>query len=185
MPVNLQAPDPAALHPVPGVRIGTAMAGVRKANRRDLVLFALDEGSVGGRRLHAATASAPRRCRSAANTWPRARHPRAGHQHRQRQCRHRRRRPGAGAPHLRRGGALMGLSAAQVLPFSTGVIMETLPVERIEAGLPAALADLQPGHWAERRRHHDHRHAAQGGVAPGADRRQAPSPSPASARAPA
>jgi glutamate N-acetyltransferase / amino-acid N-acetyltransferase len=34
-----------------------------------------------------------------------------------------------------------------VLPFSTGVIMETLPVERIEAGLPAALADLAPTHW--------------------------------------
>jgi glutamate N-acetyltransferase/amino-acid N-acetyltransferase len=45
MPVNLQAPDPATLHAVPGVRIGTAMAGVRKANRRDLVVFALDEGS--------------------------------------------------------------------------------------------------------------------------------------------
>src|SRR6185312_11393394 len=34
---------------------------------------------------------------------------------------------------------LLGLKASQVLPFSTGVIMETLPVERIEAGLPAAL----------------------------------------------
>jgi hypothetical protein len=45
MPVNLQAPDPATLFAVAGVRIGTAMAGVRKANRRDLVVFALDEGS--------------------------------------------------------------------------------------------------------------------------------------------
>jgi glutamate N-acetyltransferase/amino-acid N-acetyltransferase len=45
MPVNLQAPDPATLFAVPGVRIGTAMAGVRKANRRDLVVFALDEGT--------------------------------------------------------------------------------------------------------------------------------------------
>jgi glutamate N-acetyltransferase/amino-acid N-acetyltransferase len=44
--------------------------------------------------------------------------------------------------------AHMGLAAAQVLPFSTGVIMETLPVERIAAGLPAALADLAPAHWA-------------------------------------
>jgi glutamate N-acetyltransferase/amino-acid N-acetyltransferase len=41
----------------------------------------------------------------------------------------------------------MGLSPAQVLPFSTGVIMETLPVERIEAGLPAALAALAPDAW--------------------------------------
>jgi glutamate N-acetyltransferase/amino-acid N-acetyltransferase len=35
------------------------------------------------------------------------------------------------------------------LPFSTGVIMETLPVEKIEAALPSALADLKPAHWAE------------------------------------
>jgi glutamate N-acetyltransferase/amino-acid N-acetyltransferase len=43
----------------------------------------------------------------------------------------------------------MGLQAAQVLPFSTGVIMETLPVERIEAGLPAALAAVQAAAWAD------------------------------------
>ena len=36
MPVNLQAPDPKSLHPVPGVKLGIAMAGVRRANRRDL-----------------------------------------------------------------------------------------------------------------------------------------------------
>ncbi|MDE2083221.1 MAG: bifunctional glutamate N-acetyltransferase/amino-acid acetyltransferase ArgJ, partial [Burkholderiales bacterium] len=45
--------------------------------------------------------------------------------------------------------ALMGLAPGQVLPFSTGVIMETLPIERLEAGLPAALAALQPAGWAE------------------------------------
>ena len=45
MPVNLTAPEPKTLKPVAGVRIGTAMAGVRKANRRDLVVFALDAGS--------------------------------------------------------------------------------------------------------------------------------------------
>jgi glutamate N-acetyltransferase/amino-acid N-acetyltransferase len=39
MPVNLSAPRPEDLLPVPGVQFGTAMAGVRKANRRDLVLF--------------------------------------------------------------------------------------------------------------------------------------------------
>ena len=45
MPVNLSAPDPQHLNAVPGVRIGVAMAGVRKANRRDLVLLALAEGA--------------------------------------------------------------------------------------------------------------------------------------------
>ncbi|HLL13134.1 MAG TPA: bifunctional ornithine acetyltransferase/N-acetylglutamate synthase, partial [Rubrivivax sp.] len=49
MPVNLKAPSPQDLHPVPGVRIGTAMAGVRKPNRRDVVVFELAAGSsVGG-----------------------------------------------------------------------------------------------------------------------------------------
>jgi len=43
--------------------------------------------------------------------------------------------------------ALLGLAPEQVLPFSTGVIMEPLPIERIVAGLPAALADAQPAHW--------------------------------------
>ena len=53
-----------------------------------------------------------------------------------------------------------------MLPFSTGVIMETLPHERIEAALPAALADARPDGWAARRRgDHDDRHRAQGGVA--------------------
>ena len=45
MPVNLTAPDPSSLHPVAGMRLGTTMAGVRKANRRDLVVMALDEGA--------------------------------------------------------------------------------------------------------------------------------------------
>jgi glutamate N-acetyltransferase/amino-acid N-acetyltransferase len=43
----------------------------------------------------------------------------------------------------------LDLQANQILPFSTGVIMETLPVERIEAGLPSALADLDAAHWAD------------------------------------
>ncbi|MBA2722343.1 MAG: bifunctional glutamate N-acetyltransferase/amino-acid acetyltransferase ArgJ, partial [Methylibium sp.] len=43
---------------------------------------------------------------------------------------------------------LLGVAPEQVLPFSTGVIMETLPIERIEAGLPAALADCRPDNWA-------------------------------------
>jgi len=42
----------------------------------------------------------------------------------------------------------LGVSAEQVLPFSTGVIMEPLPIDRIEAGLPAALADAKPDNWA-------------------------------------
>ncbi|MFS9668920.1 bifunctional ornithine acetyltransferase/N-acetylglutamate synthase, partial [Klebsiella pneumoniae] len=43
----------------------------------------------------------------------------------------------------------LGCRPEQVLPFSTGVIMETLPVDRIVAGLPAALEALKADHWAE------------------------------------
>ncbi|RZI67733.1 MAG: bifunctional ornithine acetyltransferase/N-acetylglutamate synthase, partial [Variovorax sp.] len=49
MPVNLTPLNPASLHAVPGVRIGVAEAGVRKANRKDLTVVLIDEGAaVGG-----------------------------------------------------------------------------------------------------------------------------------------
>ena len=44
-------------------------------------------------------------------------------------------------------GELLGVAPDQVLPFSTGVILENLPVDRIRAGLPAALADLRADNW--------------------------------------
>jgi glutamate N-acetyltransferase/amino-acid N-acetyltransferase len=45
MPVNFATPAPEALFPVAGVRLGVAEAGIRKANRRDLTLIALDAGA--------------------------------------------------------------------------------------------------------------------------------------------
>jgi glutamate N-acetyltransferase/amino-acid N-acetyltransferase len=160
MPVNLSAPDPQTLLPVPGVRIGVAMAGVRKANRRDLVVFALDEGTeVAGVftqnrfcaapvqvcREHLATAAGQGAVAGPGGSGIRALLINTGNAN-----------AGTGADGLQRArrscsalAALMGLQPAQVLPFSTGVIMETLPVERIEAGLPAALAALQPAGWGE------------------------------------
>ena len=81
---------------------------------------------------------------------------------------------------------LLGCTAAQVLPFSTGVIMEPLPVERIAAGLPACLAGPARGQLARRGAgDHDDRHAAEGGVAPRRASAAPTSPSPASPRAPA
>lgn len=158
MPVNLSAPNPADLHSVAGLRIGTAMAGVRKANRRDLVVFLLDEGAaVAGVftknrfcaapvqlcREHLASAAPDRGIRALVVNTGNA-------------------NAGTGADGLARArrtcealAAHLGVAAQQVLPFSTGVIMETLPVERIEAGLPAALADAATStpadgaRWAE------------------------------------
>ncbi len=149
MPVNLSAPDPLSLHPVPGVRIGTAMAGVRKPNRRDLVLFELAAGSaVAGVFTTNRFCAAPvQLCQQqlAAGAEIRALVINTGNAN-----------AGTGADGLERArrtcravAERMGLQAQQVLPFSTGVIMETLPVERIEAGLPAAQAALRVDGWAE------------------------------------
>jgi len=149
MPVNLRAPDPASLHAVPGVRIGTTMAGVRKANRRDLVVFLLDEGAaVAGVFTENRFCAAPvQLCRAhlGQGAAVRALLVNTGNAN-----------AGTGADGLARArrccaalAAQLGVRPEQVLPFSTGVIMEVLPVERIEAGLPAALAAARPDAWAE------------------------------------
>ncbi len=149
MPVNLHAPDPAALLPVPGVRIGVTMAGVRKAGRRDLTVFALDEGAaVAGVFTTNRFCAAPvQLCqqRLASGQAIRALVINTGNAN-----------AGTGADGLARAeqtcvalAGLMGLKPEQVLPFSTGVIMETLPVDRITAGLPAALAALRADAWGE------------------------------------
>jgi glutamate N-acetyltransferase/amino-acid N-acetyltransferase len=149
MPVNLSAPDPATLLPVAGVRIGVAMAGVRKANRRDLVLFSLDAGTqVAGVFTKNRFCAAPVQvCREhlAASAGIRAIVINTGNAN-----------AGTGAEGLLRAhqtceavASLMSLQAQQVLPFSTGVIMENLPVDRIVAGLPAAQAAFSANGWGE------------------------------------
>ena len=148
MPVNLSAPDPARLLPVAGVRIGVAEAGVRKANRKDLTVFLLDEGaSVGGVFTRNRFCAAPVqicRDRLAGGNAIRAMVINTGNAN-----------AGTGEDGLARAqqvcsalAGLLKLNPSQILPFSTGVIMEPLPVARIEAGLPAALADAAPDHWA-------------------------------------
>jgi len=149
MPVNLSAPDPARLHPVAGVKLGVAMAGVRKANRRDLTVVTLAEGaSVAGVFTANRYCAAPvQLCREhlAAGSAIRAIVVNTGNAN-----------AGTGADGLARArstcaalAARLDVAPQQVLPFSTGVIMETLPNDRIEAALPAALADARPDHWAE------------------------------------
>ena len=148
MPVNLSAPDPAALHAVRGVELGVAMAGIRKANRRDLTVVTLAEGSsVAGVFTENRFCAAPvLLCREhlAAGKGIRAILVNTGNAN-----------AGTGADGLARARSTcaalatrLGVAPQQVLPFSTGVIMETLPHERVEAGLPAALADAKADHWA-------------------------------------
>ena len=147
MPVNLQAPDPQSLLPVQGVALGTTMAGVRKANRRDLTVVTIAEGSsvagvFTGNRFCAAPVQL---CRThlAGRLSPRAIVINTGNAN-----------AGTGEDGLARARATcvalarhLKIAPEQVLPFSTGVIMESLPVDRIEAGLPAAIADLAADHW--------------------------------------
>ncbi|SFM21054.1 bifunctional glutamate N-acetyltransferase/amino-acid acetyltransferase ArgJ [Variovorax sp. OV329] len=148
MPVNLSAPDPASLFAVPGVRIGVAEAGIRKANRKDLTVVLIDEGAaVGGVFTQNRFCAAPVQvCREHLdkNFGIRAMLINTGNAN-----------AGTGEDGLARTRATcialarhLEIAPEQVLPFSTGVIMEPLPIERIEAGLPAALADAKPGNWA-------------------------------------
>jgi glutamate N-acetyltransferase/amino-acid N-acetyltransferase len=146
MPVNLSAPAAGDLHPVPGVRLGVAEAGIRKADRKDLAVVLLEAGaSVAGVFTQNRFCAAPVQvCREhLAEADIRAMVINTGNAN-----------AGTGEDGLRRARATCeavarrpGLSARQVLPFSTGVIMEPLPVDRIEAGLDAALADASPAHW--------------------------------------
>ena len=149
MPVNLSAPDPQTLRPVQGIDIGVAMAGVRKPNRRDLVVFALAEGTqcAGVFTRNRFFAAPVQVCREhlASGQGMRALVVNTGNAN-----------AGTGADGLanaRRTCATMakiaGCDAEQVLPFSTGVIMEPLPIERIEAGLPGAWAARGDQQWAE------------------------------------
>lgn len=149
MPVNLHAPDPRRLFSVPGVRLGIAMAGIRKAGRRDLTVVTLAEGSsVAGVFTANRFCAAPVQvCRAhlASTAAPRAILVNTGNAN-----------AGTGADGIARAlatcralAAHLRIAPEQVLPFSTGVIMESLPADRIEAGLPAALADLADDHWAE------------------------------------
>ena len=147
MPVNLTAPDPAHLPAVAGVRMGVAEAGIRKVNRKDLTVVLIDEGaSVSGVFTQNRFCAAPVQvCREhlAAGQGIRAMVINTGNAN-----------AGTGQEGLVRARStcqaladLLGLTPAQILPFSTGVIMEPLPLERILAGLPAALADANPSHW--------------------------------------
>lgn len=146
MAVNLSAPSAASLHPVAGVRIGVAEAGIRKANRKDLTVFLLDEGAaVAGVFTKNRFCAAPVQvCREhLARGDIRAMVINTGNAN-----------AGTGEDGLVRARStciaaarLLDLAPEQVLPFSTGVIMEPLPTERIEKGLPAAIADAQPQHW--------------------------------------
>jgi glutamate N-acetyltransferase/amino-acid N-acetyltransferase len=149
MPVNLSAPDPSKLFPIAGVRIGVVEAGVRKQGRKDVSVFLLDPGSsVGGvfttNRFCAAPVQICQRNLSQ-GAEIRALLVNTGNAN-----------AGTGADGLERAHATcnalaqrLQIDASQVLPFSTGVIMEPLPSDRIIAALDSAIAAAHPDRWLQ------------------------------------
>jgi glutamate N-acetyltransferase/amino-acid N-acetyltransferase len=149
VPVNLKPPDSAALHPVAGVELGWAEAGMRKAGRKDLLVVRIAEGSsVGGVFTQNRFCAAPVlvcRAHLAEGRGVRALVVNTGNAN-----------AGTGAGGLdaahascRAVAERLACAPSQVLPFSTGVIMEPLPLERLLAGLPQAVSRLRADGWLD------------------------------------
>ncbi|MDD2885494.1 MAG: bifunctional glutamate N-acetyltransferase/amino-acid acetyltransferase ArgJ [Dechloromonas sp.] len=147
MPVNYATPAADQLLPVAGVRLGVAEAEIRKKNRRDLTLVALDAGcTVAGVFTQNRFCAAPVQvCRQ---------HLASGQEIRALVINTGIANAGTGEPGRQAAqqtcvavGELLDVAPEQVLPFSTGVILELLPVDRLKAGLPAVVADLKADNW--------------------------------------
>ena len=148
MPVNLSAPAAHSLLPIKGVELGFAQANIRKQNRKDLLVIRLSAGTrVAGVFTKNQFCAAPvTLCKQhlasgnniralVVNTGnANAGTGEAGMQHAEQTC-----------------AALADLlgaeSASQILPFSTGVILEPLPVDRVIAGLPECISNLKEDNW--------------------------------------
>ena len=147
MAVNLPLPRAEDLKPVAGFELGWAEAGIRKANRKDVLVARVAEGStVAGVFTRNRFCAAPVQvCREhlAAGKGIRAIVVNTGNAN-----------AGTGEPGLANARATcealakaLGIAPEQVLPFSTGVILEPLPVDRLIAGLPAAIANARADNW--------------------------------------
>ena len=145
MAVNLPPPEAKSLYPVRGVELGVAMAGIKKPNRKDLLVIRLAAGAaVAGVFTRNRFCAAPVLLAKKHLANPvSALVVNTGNAN-----------AGTGSDGLKRALAVCKAVAekvrskpSRILPFSTGVIMEPLPAERIVAGLPAAIADLREDNW--------------------------------------
>lgn len=145
MPVHYQ--EPTTLQPIPGVSLGVAEAAIKKPGKRDLLVIAFDADTrVGGVFTQNAFAAAPVqlcRARLAAEVPIRALLVNSGNAN-----------AATGAQGLAAAretsaavAAALSLPTDSVLPFSTGVIGQQLPVARMAAAAPAAVADLRADGW--------------------------------------
>jgi glutamate N-acetyltransferase / amino-acid N-acetyltransferase len=135
------------LHPVPGFELGIASAGIKRPGRKDVVVMRCAEGSsvAGVFTLNAFCAAPVILSKQRVQGTVRYLLTNTGNAN-----------AGTGAPGLAAAertcaklAELTGVPAESVLPFSTGVIGEPLPVEKIEGALQAALDNLSENHWAE------------------------------------
>jgi glutamate N-acetyltransferase/amino-acid N-acetyltransferase len=151
MPVRYSPPAADQLHPVPGIALGTARGRIKRWDRDDVVLIAADPGTVAGgvftrNRFCAAPVTVSREhlaAQHARGLSLRALVINAGNAN-----------AGTGEAGVTaaqatcvRAAQLFDCAPAEVLPFSTGVIMEPLPVDRLVAALPAAQAALSADNW--------------------------------------
>ncbi|MDR5172385.1 bifunctional glutamate N-acetyltransferase/amino-acid acetyltransferase ArgJ [Methylobacillus flagellatus] len=148
MPVNLVAPEAHSLLPVPGVELGIAKAHIRKPDRKDMLVIRLADGTrVAGvftkNRFCAAPVTVCKEHLSKTGGNIRALVVNTGNAN-----------AGTGESGLENARAtcvelakLLQLKPEQVLPFSTGVILEPLPMDRLLAGLPQCVAGLGEQRW--------------------------------------
>ena len=149
MPVNFTLPTPESLHPINGVTLGYAKAHVKKPDRKDMLVISLAPGS-----LVAGVFTQNRFC--AAPVLVCREHLKQGADIRalvvNTGC--------ANAGTGERGftdakttcdvvAKALGCARRQVLPFSTGVILEHLPMDQIVTGIPQCVANLTPVGWLD------------------------------------
>lgn len=149
MAVNLFIPNESDIFPVAGVEIGIAEAGIRKAHRRDLTVITLSPGS------SVAGVFTTNRFRAAPVQVCEA-HLATGDEIRALLINTGNANAGTGEKGLADArqsctelAKLLHLRPQQILPFSTGVILENLPMDRLIGGLPAAITDLKATNWFE------------------------------------
>lgn len=147
MAVNLVIPPQSEIHAVKGVKIGIASAGIRKAGNKDITIFqfAPNTAIAGVFTTNRFKAAPVQLCEAhlASDKDPQALVINTGNAN-----------AGTGESGLvdahktcETVAELLQLRPSQVLPFSTGVILEPLPMEKLLGALPAAVADLQDNNW--------------------------------------
>ena len=149
MAVNYKLPTPASVLPVPGVTLGFAEAHIRKPNRKDMLVVAVEPGSQA-----AGVFTQNRFC--AAPVLVCRDHLKHTHEIRALIINTGCANAGTGERGLADAktmsaevAGLLGCKTTQILPFSTGVILEHLPMERISAGIPKCIDNLNANGWLD------------------------------------